>query len=245
MAFTDYQQLVSDMVRDSATVVDTAARDRAIEQARVRYSADALRTLVADVTWPQAGYSAPAPEGWNEEAWVKQAEHPIGQQPPSFVDLSIMAAPGEGGAVAWSLASPVWLPADAVIRLTYTAGHELRPAVEATEETPAVPGADTIPVKHRLAVASYAASLLCRQLAAYYSGQRESAIGADSSRTETRAREYAARAKEYRAAYYADLGVADPAAQDGGSSGGGTQAAGAVGSWPGRARHSLTPRGAF
>ncbi len=235
MAFSDFQQLVDDMVRDSTTA-DAASRDRAIEQARLRYSADALRTLVVDVTWPEAGYSAPAPAGWDEESWVKTAEYPIGKQPIAEIEMGVMATPGEGGAVTWSLASYVHLPADAKVRLTWTASHELRAAAGE------VPGADTIPLKHRLPVASYAAHLLCQQLAAHYSGQRETAIGADSSSTETRAREYAARAKEYRAGYYVGIGLADPFKTGGAAAGAasGGQAAFAIGSWPGRPRHSLT-----
>ncbi len=235
MSFADYQQLVDDLVRDNSTTINNAARDRAIEQARVRYSADALRTMLTDLVWPQAGYSAPAPEGWNEEAWVKQAEYPIGQQPLGLIELSVMAEPGEGGSITWLLASPVHLPADATVRVTWTTGHQLSAG---TEETPV---ADTIPLKHRLAVASYAAHLLCLQLAAHFSGQRETAIGADSSATETRAREYAARAKEYRTTYYTGIGLADPFKTTGsGGAASGAQAAFAIGAWPARPRHRLT-----
>lgn len=56
-------------------------------------------------------------------------------------------------------------------------------------------------------------SLLCQQLAAYYSAERETSISADGSNTESRARNYAYRAKDYRAAYFAGIGKADPVAQ--------------------------------
>lgn len=102
---------------------------------------------------------------------------------------------------------------------------------------------DTIPLEHRLPVAQYAAHLLCQQLAARYSGERETAVGAEVARTESRARAYAARAKEYRAAYYQGTGQADPFAAPGSAAGGQAPAA-SVTSWPGRRRHQLT-RGAL
>jgi hypothetical protein len=153
MALADFQQLVMDLVSDQDKAVTPGVRDRAIEQARVRYSADMAAAHVLD------------------------ADN------------------------------------------------------------------DTIALEHRLPVAQYAAHLLCQQLAARYSGERETATGADVARTESRARNYAARAKEYRAAYYQGTGQADPFAPAGAPAGG-QAAAAAVVSWPGRRRHQLT-RGAL
>lgn len=150
MALADYQQLVNDMVRDQAAIVTPDVQGRAIEQARVRYSAD--------------------------------CEHDLGGDPAE----------------------------------------------------------DTIPVQHRLPVASLAASMLCQQLATYFSGQRETTLGADASQTETRAREFAARAKEYRTAYYVGTGQIDPYAKPAASTGSGATAAAAVATWPGRPRNRLT-----
>jgi hypothetical protein len=59
------------------------------------------------------------------------------------------------------------------------------------------------------------------------------------ARTESRARNFAARAKEYRSAYYQGTSQADPFAPAG-SPAGGQAAAAAVVSWPGRRRHQLT-----
>lgn len=151
MTLADYQQLVDDMVRDQNAIVTPDVQSRAIEQARVRYSAD--------------------------------CEHDLG---------------------------------------------------DGTEPV------DTIPVQHRLPVASLAASMLCQQLATYYSGQRETTLGADASQTETRAREFAARAKEYRTAYYVGTGQIDPYAKPATSASSGATAAAAVATWPGRPRNRLT-----
>ena len=69
-------------------------------------------------------------------------------------------------------------------------------------------------------------------------------MGSDASLTETRAREFAARSKELRAAYCAGVGIADPfKATAVGNSTGATAAAGVV-SWPSRnPRHRLVQRG--
>jgi hypothetical protein len=100
--------------------------------------------------------------------------------------------------------------------------------------------ADSIPQRHRLAVASFAAHLLCQQLATRFAGDRETTLGSDMSRTESRSRNYAARAKDYRAAYFAGIGQLDPALQDAVAG----SAVSAVVSWPRRnPRHRLVSRG--
>lgn len=218
MALADFQALVGDMVRDQSGTVTAEARDRAIEQARVRYSVDCLRTVVLDITWPLAGVFGPVPADWSDFSAVKQALY-AGQ--PVFID-SYRTPDG------WGLECAQALPEGAVVQLTYTTGHLLDDM------------ADTIPPLHRLPVASHAAWQLCSQLAAYYSGQRETTINADSSSTETRSREYAARAKEYRSAYFVGTGQPDPYAKLGAGTGSSAAAAAAVGAWPGRPRNRWT-----
>lgn len=99
-----------------------------------------------------------------------------------------------------------------------------------------------IPAHHWLPVAQYAAYLLCQQLATRYSGERETAVGADAARTESRARSYASRAREYRAAYFAGTGQPDPFKQA--DLGAGLAPSSAVASWPGR-RRAVLMRGAL
>lgn len=216
MALADIQLLLADLARDQAEVLDAGARERALEAARLQYSSDRPRRMVADVAWP-AGALADVPAGWTDGAWVQWAEYPIGREPVALIDVAPCLTP-----TGWQLMAARPLPAGAVVRVTFMAAHELDALL------------DTIPAMHRLALAQYAASLLCQQLATYYSAQRETALGADASMTETRAREFAARAKELRAAYYAGVGVADPFKA--GSTTLGGAAAGVV-SWP-----SVNPR---
>ena len=226
MALADYQALLGDLARDQAAVLTTDARARALEAARLQYSADQPRRMVDDVTWP-GGSLAPAPEGWTDGAWIKSAEYPIGLDPIAAIDVSAYLSP-----TGWQIMAADHVAAGGVVRVTFMAEHEL----SATE--------DTIPARHRLAVAQYAAHLLCHQLATHYSAQRETSMGSDASMTETRAREFAARSKELRAAYYAGVGITDPFKATAGSNSSGATAAAGVVSWPSRnPRHRLVQRG--
>ena len=228
MALADFQQIVADLMSDQeADALTLAVRDRAIETARVRYSADCERVLVEDVTWLAAGFEGPLPPGWVAGAALRQAECPIGQQPPQLIDLAVYLSPAGQSLLA---ARP--LPEGSVVRVTYAAPHLLQAGAQAD---------DTIPLAHREAVAYYAAYVLCQQLATRYSAERETAVGADVSLTETRARAYAARAREYRTAYYLGTGQVDPFAKQSGTASSGAVPAAAVGSWPKRhPRYDLT-----
>ncbi|UMT81930.1 hypothetical protein [Paracidovorax citrulli] len=88
----------------------------------------------------------------------------------SLIDVSAYLGPS-----GTQLLAATYVPAGAEVRVTIMAEHEL----SAT--------ADTIPARHRLPVAQYAAHLLCHQLATHYSAQREAAMGSDASMTESRA----------------------------------------------------------
>lgn len=224
MAFADFQQLVTDLVPDQAANVAPDVQRRAIEEAALRYGADVPRVLKEDVVWLQHGVFGPVPASWVDEAIVRSAEYPVGQHPESllFVDAyrDLIGT--------WGLESVRSLPEGAVVRVKFSLPHILEGDT------------NTIPALHRWPVAQYAAHLLCQQLATRFSAERESAIGADVSRTESKASMYARRAKEYRAGYYAGIGVVDPLTQA--EHGSALTPAAAVASWPGRRR--LFRRGA-
>lgn len=229
MALSDYQQLVRRLIGGTDATASDGDVDDAIGLALVRYSADMPRVLIRDTAWLVPGYLGPLPAGWETASKVLSAEYPIGRQPPRIIPASIYE--DDGGAVLVTVDS---LPAAAEVRISFSAPHLL------TDQ------ADTIPLVHREAVASYAAHSLCRQLAARFSGERESSINADGSNTDSRARNYAARAKEYRAVYYGALGKPDPALSTSGqTAGSGATPAASVGSWPGRPRNSLTRMGLY
>lgn len=102
---------------------------------------------------------------------MRSAEYPVGRRPAELVFIDAYRTP-----TGWGLECVGALPAGAVVRLSYTQPHVL-----GVDE-------DTIPMEHRMAVAQYAAWLLCQQLATRYSGERETPMGAEVARTETRAR---------------------------------------------------------
>jgi hypothetical protein len=228
MSLADYQTLVDKMVRapGGTDTIAVADRDAAIELARLRYSLDAERKLTEDVVWTADGYFGPLPASWVDGSYLVTAEFPIGEQPVSLIDMEIYATPTEQ-----KLVTPDGLSTGDTVRIQFTAPHLLNAGA-----TPA----DTIPARHREAVASYAAHVLCKQLATHFSGQRETSINADGSNTESRARNFAARAKDYRAAYYAGIGKSDPQSDKNGGAMG--EPAASVSAWEGRSRNSLINR---
>ncbi len=227
MALADFETLIASMVPADGAYGDPE-RDTALQIAVLRYSQDVPRTVVNDVLWAATGYEGPLPADWIDGCELIAGEYPIGLRPPEALDVSIYVAPGP----VQSLLAAESLPAGAEARITFSAPHQL------------VGGGaplDTIPLGHREAVASYAAFQLCRQIATKFGHERDTVISADRSDTESRARNFAARARDYRAGYFAGIGKADPQAGNGGTSS--AEAAGAVVSWPSRSRGSLTRMG--
>lgn len=228
MSLAYIQALVNDLARDQGEVLDADSRARALEAARLQYSGDKPRFMVEDLTWGESSLG-PVPTGWTESAWIQQAEFPIGRDPVATVSVAAYMAPG-----GWQLIASPFVPLGSVVRVSFMAAHQL----SGTE--------DTIPAQHRLAVAQYAAHLLCHQMATYYSAQRESMISADSSATAERSRGFAARSAELRSAYFVGIGLADPykSGGSGASNSAPGAAAAAVVSWPSRnPRHRLVDRG--
>ncbi len=216
---TDLNQLVQDMVADQPDVVTPDVRGRAIELALIQYSADCPAETVTTVTWPARGVFGAVPDAWSDGMAVRTAEWRFGNGPRMPVFVAAYRLPGGG----WGLESSVFLPAGALVYLSITGGPLQM---------------DAIPAVHRRAVAAWTAYELCQQLATRYSGERETTIlGADMARTESRAKSYALRAKEWRAAYYSGIGQVDPALRELPVNG----PAFAVGHWPKRnPRHDLT-----
>lgn len=223
MALEDFQDLLKDMVPDQDEVITAGVRDRAIDQARLRYSEDMPRLELEEVSWPATGVFGPVPAGWTDGSVVQAVEFPVGRHPAALVFADAYRT-----ATGWGLECEKALPGGALVRVSYQLPHVLDAS------------ADSIPQRHRLTVASFAAHLLCQQLATRFAGDRETSMGSDISRTESRSRNYAARAKEYRAAYFSGIGQLDPANQ---CAVAGSAVSGVV-SWPRRnPRHRLVQRG--
>lgn len=195
MSLADYQTLVADLVRDSGRgdVISDVQRDAAITAALAQYSADRPREVVVDVVSP-GGQRIDVPAGFTLDSRLVGVEYPIGQIPASQLplsEISIYTAP-----TGRQFDLPLTLATGEDLRITYTAEQLL----DATD--------DTVPVRHRQAVASLAASYLCAQLASYYATEGEPSIAADTVDYKTKSDRFRALAKDLAAAYTRVVGAA-------------------------------------
>lgn len=188
----ELRDLIDDLVRDAAQRVTPAQRERAIGLALARYSADRPREIVEDVVVAD-GVTVPLPVGWSAgESVLRVVEAPIVTPPVPIGDDDWTMWRTPTGEVI-GLLQPV-TPGSAV-RLHYTAPHVVDDA------------SSSIPTAHREAVACYAASLLAEQIATAHASAQDSTIAADRVDQAHPAREWSARAKAYRARYFATLGI--------------------------------------
>ncbi|MEX0758522.1 MAG: hypothetical protein WD100_02975, partial [Tistlia sp.] len=151
---------------------------------------DSYETVVA----AEAGAFLQLPDGWaTQYSKLKNIERPIGEAPPRYLSSE-----------AWSLTltalgQRIWLETPALtgeeIGVVFTAPH----AVDA--------GEDTVPQSDRVAVACFAASLLCEQLATLTAGQGAPTIEADSVDYGAKSTSFASRARKFAERYYNHLGI--------------------------------------
>jgi hypothetical protein len=193
MALSDFQSLVQDLVRDDANHISDPQRNAAIDSAVARYSKDRPRQKVEDVAATGAN-TLPLPTNWQAGySDLLDLEHPIGQVPPSRLPAqtySLYATPS-GETIMLTNAVQV----GAQVRVTYSIAHALSNAE------------DTITLGDREPVCCLAAASLCDQLASLYSGDSDSTIQADSVNHQSKAGEFASRAKVLRKRYLDELGI--------------------------------------
>lgn len=213
MSLATITALVDDKLRSIALgdVGDVEARDRAIGQALVQYSADEPQDLVAEVAGV-SGYFIDLPGDWVPvRSRLQAVEYPLDQVPMATLEATEMHQVD-----GWRI-----LLAEAVsnltVRLHYTAPH--------------APDASTVPAHHINAVACWAAAELCRQLATQLGHDRDATIGAMSQQQGSQSGDMARRAKEWLAVYRVALGLPDPDKASASTSG---KPAGAVVSWGAR-----------
>lgn len=189
MALSHYQDLLDDLVRDKDEVIASEDRDQAIADAVLHYSVDRPRAVVVDVV-SAGGYRLALPAGWlSDFSRIVQLEWPVDDDAAelSLVDLTevdIYRAPS-----GQQIRMPVSVSDGETVRLTYTA-HHLVDAVD-----------DTIPLTHRMPVVCFAASILCRQLAAYYTTEGEPSINADTVDHRTKSDRWRSLASDYLKRY--------------------------------------------
>ncbi len=192
MSLADVQSIVDDLVRDKDQVIASVQRDAAIASAVTQYSAASPREIVEDVECP-GGQVLPLPAAWIDgHSEIRGIEYPINRVPPVEIGLDalrVIRAPG--GASLLFLYSPT---SGEFVRLHYTGAHVL------DEDT------DTIPDRHRRAVAALAAADLCGQLSAHYATEGAPTIGADSADHQGKTERYRLRARDLRAEYTQTVG---------------------------------------
>lgn len=194
MSLVETQALVDDLVRDKDQVIVSARRDVAIGNALQRYSQDAPRQLVRDVTSDGTAL-LPLPTDWVDGiSDLHEIEYPIGNFPPTLLEpdaFGLYTTPS-GNVIRVALAPPI---GDG-LRVSFTAPHQLDNSH------------DTIPATHQRALACLAAADLCGQLASYYASESAPTIGADVADHQGKTDRYRKRAQDLLAEYVRIVGVA-------------------------------------
>lgn len=193
MALSDVQSLVEDLLRDDAERITPTQRDAAIDSAVARYSKDRPRHKVEDVA-ATGSNALPLPTSWQAGySHLLELEYPIGKVPPNRLaaqSYSLYATP-----VGQTIMLANAVPVSAQVRVTYSIAH----VISSSE--------DTIALGDREPVCCLAAASLCDQLASLYSGDSDSTIQADSVNHQSKAGEFASRAKALRKRYLDELGI--------------------------------------
>jgi len=193
MSLLDFQTLTDNLVRDDAAKITSTDRDNAIALSVSRYSKDRPAKKVEDILAP-GGQLLNLPVAWESGFSVLQSlEYPIGSVPPEYLAPEDWAMYDSPTGLQIQLAASI--NAAEPVRAAFTIARVLDV------------NTDTIPVADQEAVASYAAAVLCDQLASLYSGDSDSTIQADTVEHQGKAREFSARARALRKRYYDDLGI--------------------------------------
>lgn len=189
----DLVELIRQSVRDDANLITVDDIGVAAGLAVARYSLDRPREIVEDLA-PSGTDTLPLPTLWQDDfSHVVSVEYPFGLFPPEFLDndLHLVYQAPTGKVFRLGL-----VPTSGV-RATYTIAHTLNDTV------------DTLPIKHREAIACWAAAFCYDQLAGYYAGATDTMMQADSVRRNEQSRDYAKRAETLRKRYINELGLED------------------------------------
>lgn len=197
---SDYQTLVEKLIRDDSGVITVSDSDTAIALAVQRYSTDRPRFIVEDVA-PSGTSILTLPSLWDAEfSQVVAIEYPISDGRPNPLDsehyFDYLTPTGRQIRFDFVPVSP--------LRVRYSIVHSLTTV------------SDTLPILHREAVASLAASLCCEQLSSWYANAGDETIQADRVSRLSQSKDYAARAAALRQRYLDGIGVEDKKASPAG-----------------------------
>lgn len=184
----DFRPTVDDLARYPGEAVSTTQRDDAIELAVAQYSAHRPRTVVVDVVATADGI-APLPAGWQEGF-----SQLLNCADPDMPDFPIEAALQQS-------------PTERYLAAEVAAGESLRVFHTQTHTVDA--DTDTVPLVHRLAVCSLAASFLCGQMSANTVSTSAPTIGADSADHNSQSDRWRSRERELRGYFYRELGISE------------------------------------
>lgn len=192
---SDFQTLVTSLHRDDDNQVSADQRDQAIAAAVLKYSKDRPLSVVVTVI-SDGGQVLPMPGDWKAGFSVLQGiEFPTGKIPASMLpndEFEIRRTPfGDQINTRYSFKAndEAWLH--------ITKAHDVTALL------------DTVPDQDREPVCCFAAASICDQLAALYSGDTDSTINADSVSHQSKAGEFASRARSLRKRYFEELGVSN------------------------------------
>lgn len=193
MSLSDYQKLISDNVRDDENIIDTNHIDTSISLALNRYSKDRPNVTVEDVV-ADGTHILPKPTGWqNKFSKISTLEYPIGEVPPSTIETAFwqmyQAPTGE------QIQTHEKIGVGESVRVNFSTKHTIDIATT------------TVPECDKIALASFAAALLCDELAAHYSGDSDSTIQADNVDHGDKATRFSRRAGTLRKRYFNELGI--------------------------------------
>lgn len=188
---SDYQTLLSRLVRDDNAVITTTDIDNAILLAVMRYSGDFPLEKTADLTANGLSYLL-LPTDWVRGfSSITSIEYPLNTFPPCLLESEqyyLHPAP-LGMTVVFA-----FIPTD-TLRLSYTLPQSVTTTV------------DTVNPFHREALLCWAAAWCCDQLSSYYATASDSTIQADHVQRNSQSADYARLAKTYRTRYFTELGI--------------------------------------
>lgn len=189
-----FNALVLSRVPDVDSIMDSDERDAAVLAGLETYNRHRRQTLVVDAAGENDAELA-LPAGWVAEySELKAVEYPVGEVPPVLLDhdtYEVYQKPAETVILLHQ-----HTPADTeTVRLTFTAPHEIDAL------------SSTVPAQHEKALADLAAGHLCEWVSAHYSSSHDSTLAVDSADHQSQGREFAARAKRFRALGLAALGI--------------------------------------
>ena len=194
MTITAYRTKVGQVIKDTASILDTVDIDAFIAEAVHRYERHRPREMVKNTTGDgNYDYALPSEyiDGFSN---IIQIEYPAGERNLATIEDD-----------DWTI-----YKSEAAIKLRFL--HHTPAATETfetlfTTKHKVNSSTDTIVETDFDAVCNLAGALCCESLASYFSQQSDSTIQADAVEHKTRSQEYASRATRLKKLYIEHLGI--------------------------------------